>query len=94
MADAKAKSSIVLNASIHLTLSEKEAAALNEMTCYGIEPFLAGYKRCLGEHYIKPHEEGLRSLFKTIDKTLPGELSKLKKYKKALIDAKAEFDDK
>ena len=91
MADAKALSSIEFKASVKLSLSEKEAAALNEMTAYGIEPFLAGYRRCLGEHYIKPHEQGLRDLFETINKTLPKELQKLERYKKAVISAEIEF---
>ena len=94
MATAKAKTNLEFNASITLVLSEKEAAALNEMTKYGIDPFLKGYERCLGSHYIRPHKEGLRMLFETIDKSLPQELSKLDKYKKAICEADLEFSGK
>lgn len=88
MADVKAKASVLLEMSICLNLSQEEAAALKEMTKYGIEAFLKGYERQLGKHYIAPHKEGLRSLFKTIDKSLPSELSKLEKFSIAVNEAK------
>ena len=93
MAIATAKTTLEFNASITLVLSEKEAAALSEMTKYGIDPFLKGYERCLGSHYIRPHKEGLKMLFETIDKSLPKELYKLEKYRKAICEADLEFSD-
>ena len=94
MAQAKAKANLSFKAVITLELSEQEAAALNEMTKYGIEPFLKGYHKMLGQHYIQPHEKGLTSLFKTIDTTLPFQLSKLEEYKKAVCEAAGQFNAK
>lgn len=84
MASAELKSSIELQAKFTIELTEIEAKALNEMTKYGIEAFLKGYKKCLGSHYIAPHERGLRDLFVTIGSTLPREIKKLDDIKKAI----------
>jgi hypothetical protein len=91
VAQAKVKTKLEFEAKITLELSETEAKALNEMTKYGIDPFIKGYKKFLGSYYIQPHEAGLKSLFETIDDHLPIELSKLEKYKKAICDADLEF---
>lgn len=91
MANSEVKTTLAFDAKITLELTEAEAKALNEMTKYGIKPFLDGYKKYLGSHYIAPHEKGLTSLFETIDQSLPHELHKLEKYKKAICDANAEF---
>lgn len=88
MATAKASSAITgLDVTITLKLSGAEAAALNEMTGYGIDAFLKGYYKYLGSHYMKPFEPGLRSLFQTIKKSLPYELRKLQAYQDALVEA-------
>jgi len=76
MAKAKTKSNVSVDLSINLTLSVEEAKALNEITGYGIEPFLKGYKEKLGSHYIDKHEKGMRSLFGTIKTSLPKEINK------------------
>lgn len=93
MAEASAKADLSFRATVTLELSEQEAAALNEMTKYGIAAFLKGYKKCLGSHYIRPHEKGLTSLFETIDKSLPKELLKLIRYKKAICEAEEKFSN-
>jgi len=77
MAEVKASSTVKL--SVTVVLTEQEAIALNEMTKYGIEPFLQGYYKYLGKHYMEPHEPGMRSLFKTIDSELPEHLSRINK---------------
>ena len=87
MATAKVKSSLKFEAVVILELTESEARALNEMTKYGIKPFIKGYKKLLGSHYIEPHVKGLTSLFETIDDSLASELYKLDEYKKAICAA-------
>ncbi|MEE8289739.1 MAG: hypothetical protein V3R25_10045 [Nitrosomonadaceae bacterium] len=93
MASVKAKSTLTMSSTVTLELSGVEAAALNEMTGYGIESFLDGYKRQLGEHYIRPHEAGLRSLFETIGANLPREIRKIEVFNKAMLKAREEFED-
>jgi len=75
MAQVKASSKVEL--SVTLVLTEDEAIALNEMTKYGINSFLKGYYKFLGKHYMEPHEEGMRSLFRTIDTELPPHLRRI-----------------
>jgi len=76
MAKATVKSEINLDLKITLELTLQEARALNEITKYGHKPFLEGYYKQLGRSYLKPHENGVISLFDTIDKSLPRELYK------------------
>lgn len=83
MAQVKASSTVKL--SVTLVLTEEEAIALNEMTKYGIDSFLKGYYNFLGRHYMQPHEEGMRSLFKTIDAELSPHLRRI-------ADAREIFD--
>jgi len=75
MAQVKASSTVKL--SVTLVLTEEEAIALNEMTKYGIKAFLAGYYKCLGKYYMEPHERGMRSLFKTVDRELPQHINRI-----------------
>ncbi len=74
---AKVKASSTVELSVTLVLTEDEAVALNEMTKYGIRPFLEGYYKHLGKHYMQPHEQGMRSLFRTIDSELPPHLKRI-----------------
>ncbi len=60
-----------------LELSEEEARALEALTKYGTESFLKMFYSKLGSHYLKPHEDGLKSLFQTIPKEIPPHLLKL-----------------
>jgi len=92
MAIPKLKTKLEFRATISLELSEVEAAALSEMTKYGIDAFLKGYRKQLGSHYISPHEGGLRMLFDTIDKSLPSELYKLEKYRKAMDEVSKDIN--
>lgn len=68
---------------VTLTLTEIEARALTEMTGYGVEPFLKGYYKYLGKHYIQPYEEGFRLLFKSINTQLPQHIKRINAARKA-----------
>ena len=51
-------------------LNEVEIRALEALVGYGIKPFLEVFYKHMGEHYLRPHEAGLRSLFDTINTDL------------------------
>ena len=72
-----------VSAEIILKLSEGEARALYNIVGYGHKPFTDWFYRQLGKHYLKPHEEGLISLFETIKAELPQHLSRIDKARKA-----------
>ena len=76
MSIAEVKSKITLDLKIHLELSLEEAKALESITGYGVDEFLKGYYKQLGKSYLQPHEKGVRSLFKRIKESLPGEIHK------------------
>ena len=63
----KTKPRFFLDFRINCDLTEIEARALEAMVGYGIDPFLKVFYEHMGQHYMKPYEAGLRSLFKTIN---------------------------
>lgn len=67
-------SSVEIN--VILKLTEEEARALYNITGYGPKHFLDWFYKHLGKHYLKPHERGLISLFKTIQAELPQHLKR------------------
>lgn len=70
------KSAANIDVSIVLKLNEHEARALMQIVGYGSKPFIEWFYRNLGKHYLKPHENALVSLFKTIGDELPKHLTK------------------
>jgi len=63
---AKIEGRAQLQATITLGLSEAEAAALDALSAYGIDPFLQVFYDHLGRSCLQPHEAGLRSLFNSM----------------------------
>lgn len=63
------KTNVDLKINLELTLSE--AHALHNLTVYGFPAFKEMFYKNLGQHYLKPHEKGLGSLFETIKKEVP-----------------------
>lgn len=57
-----------------LVLDEEEMRALDALTGYDIEAFIAMFYSQMGRGYMKPHEAGLRRLFAHIRATVPGVL--------------------
>ena len=55
-----------IKANITLQLSEDEAAALDALVGYGVEPFLKVFYEHMGRAYLEPHEQGLRTLFESV----------------------------
>lgn len=54
-----------VNLEVRLILTEAEVGALDALAGYGTDAFLKVFYQHMGEHYMKPHEAGLRSLFAT-----------------------------
>lgn len=49
-----------------LELTESEMMALDGLCGYGVDPFLELFYKNLGSHYLKPYEDGCRSLFSKV----------------------------
>lgn len=79
MEQEKIKSSGSIEGKVLLILSEDEARALEAICGYGPNRFVEWFYKNLGKHYLKPHENGMRSLFETVRKELPLHLSKFSK---------------
>lgn len=56
---------------ITFTVTEEEARALDALVGYGFDGFIKVFYQHMGQHYMKPHEAGLRSLFKAIREEIP-----------------------
>ncbi len=67
---AKLKNNPKLTTTITLELSEEEARALIDIAGYGTDEFIKFFYSNMGEHYLKQHEDGLRSLFEAIRELL------------------------
>lgn len=74
MSDLTAKAAIQLH--VVFQLSESEARALEALVGYGDDAFIGAFYERLGQHYMQPHEKGLRSLFKSVRDQMPGILKR------------------
>jgi hypothetical protein len=81
MAKVIGKPTVSLN--LWLEINEAEAHALDALTGYNIDEFIAVFKEKLGRAYLEPHEDALRSLFEYLHQTLPGHLSKASRARQA-----------
>lgn len=68
---------------VNLKLTMAEVQALEALAGYGIDGFLKVFYEQMGKHYLQPHEQGLRSLFKAISSELPPIISRHKNASKA-----------
>lgn len=66
-------------------LTEEEAFALNALAEYGTNAFLHVFYEEMGRAYLEPHEEGLRSLFISVQGAMP-------QYKQKIADARKVFE--
>lgn len=83
MAEVKATATVEGRVTLHLT--EVEAAALEAIIGYGTDSFLKVFYKHLGEHYLRPHEAGVRSLFKTIGRDVPHALARFQAARMAFM---------
>jgi hypothetical protein len=63
--DNKFKPKIEITFGGSLTLNETELRALDALVGYGTKEFLDTFYN-MGTHYMKPHEQGIYTLFETI----------------------------
>ncbi|WP_176461495.1 hypothetical protein [Bordetella genomosp. 1] len=68
-----------------IELTEEEMRALDALVGYGIEPFLQVFYQNMGESYLRPHEQGLRSLFETVSYDIPAVLRRADAARKAFV---------
>lgn len=62
---------------ITIELTESEARAWDALVSYGDDAFIKTFYEKLGEAYMREHEAGLRTLFKTTRSILPGVLDRI-----------------
>lgn len=88
MADIKIISNTTIDVQVHLLLTEGEARALDAIVGYGPDLFVKWFYETHGKSYLKPHEDSMRSLFKTIRNELPKQLRKVDQIRKVVIEIK------
>lgn len=77
MADIQAKADMQVSFKINLELTISEAQALDAICGYGPDRFIEWFYANLGKHYLRPHEDAMRSLFKAVRSSLPSQISKV-----------------
>ncbi len=77
-----------LDCGMSILLNESEARALDALVGYGDDAFIQEFKEKLGEHYIRDHEQGLRSLFQRLRQALPSELARIDEARRAFTGRK------
>jgi hypothetical protein len=73
---------------VTIALTEAEARALDGLVGYGDDAFVKAFYESLGQHYLKPHEAGLRSLFRSVRAQLPCVLDRVNAARKAFEETK------
>ena len=58
------------------SVTEAEARALDALVGYGDDAFIKHFKESLGEAYMRDHEDGLRSFFRSVRDFMPGILKR------------------
>lgn len=71
---------------INISLTEVEARALEAIVGYGYDPFEKVFYQHLGEHYLKPHAKGAKTLFEHVRQDLGQKLRNVDIAKKAIND--------
>ena len=71
-----------IECSATITINEEEMRALEALTGYSDKSFLEWFYNNMGTTYLKPHEAGLLSLFKSVRDEIPYILSKTNKARK------------
>lgn len=73
---------------VTLTVTEIQARALDALVVYGDDAFINNFYEFLGKHYMQPHEQGLRSLFKEIRSEMPTTLARFDEARKVFQESK------
>lgn len=83
MSAIKATTTVKVDLSITLSLTEGEARALDALAGYGDKSFLDVFYRHLGKSYLEPYEADLKALFDKIRAELPPALNRAEKARTA-----------
>jgi hypothetical protein len=67
-----------------LELNEEELGALDALAGYGTEAFLEVFYKHMGKAYLDRYEHGLRSLFESVRKHVPGMIGQAEKARRSL----------
>lgn len=78
------QTSVQLETKILLELNEDEARALSGIFGYNVEEFLKVFYEKMGKSYVKPYEDGVRSLHKSLRGLMDGALVHVEKARKTL----------
>jgi predicted ribonuclease YlaK len=87
----KTRGNLTIDFSVTINLNESEIRALDALAGYGTKEFLEVFYKHMGEHYLKPNEEGLTTLFEKI-KELRQPIAAMDELKKTAIETKKKFD--
>ncbi len=79
----KSEPIITVKFELSLKIDEKEAKALETMISYGFDNFKNAFYDKLGSWYMQPYEDGLRSVFHSIDTQIRPQLAQLEKIKES-----------
>lgn len=63
---AKLIATPVVEVTTTFTVTESELRALDALAGYGDDAFIKMFYKDLGEHYMKPHEAGMRLFLKSV----------------------------
>jgi hypothetical protein len=67
---------------VRFTVTESEARALDALVGYGDDAFIKVFYEKLGKAYMREHEQGLRSFFKSIREMMPSFLDRADRARK------------
>lgn len=81
MAKIIGKPKVVLTATLELT--KHELGALDALAGYGTDEFLEVFYKHMGKAYLEKHEEGLRSLFRSVRENVPRMFNRAREAEKA-----------
>jgi hypothetical protein len=92
MAELIARPQIELK--VAFIVSESEARALDALVGYGDDEFIKVFYEKLGAAYMRDHEQGLRTFFKSIRQMMPGYLNQADEARKVFTGEKVATDRK
>lgn len=87
----KTRGNLTIDYSVTINLNESEIRALDAFAGYGLKPFLELFYKHMGEHYLKPHENGLKTLFAKIEE-LRQPIAAMDELKKTAIEVREKFN--
>jgi len=82
----ESKCNAVIYGEFTIKFTEVEARALEAIAGYGTNNFLKLFYEHMGKAYLEPHEQGVKTLFEDIKKSLGPQLLMVDKARKAFYE--------